>query len=137
VLQFDPASTGATWITEKYPPMPHPRWSAASVLIKDLVRQGEVEAADRIFIIGGRDREGFVPEVDVFNLNTHQWETDWKGLDQGELEEYTAPGSTGGTTIIVVGGGSSGVQSIKAGEGIFITGDSKNVVISAAGLTWG
>ena len=50
-------------------------------MIKGLVRLGETEPCDRIFIIGGRNREGFVSEVDVFNLRYNVWETDWKGLD--------------------------------------------------------
>jgi len=123
------------WVYQKYPDMPHPRWSAASVLIRGLVRQGEDEPCDRIFIIGGRDRDGFVPEVDVFNLRYNDWETDWKGLDQGELENYTPTGGTGGTTIIIQNGG-DGVQSIKAGDNVKITGSSKNPVIHAY-LTWG
>ena len=66
----------------------------------------------RIFIIGGRNREGFVAAVDVFNLRTNKWETDWKGLDEGELEEFTPSGGSGGTTIIVNGG--SSVNAISA-----------------------
>jgi len=93
VLKFDPNSNAATWHyrgngTQSYPDMPHPRWSAASVLIKGLMRQGETIPCDRIFIIGGRDADGFVAEVDVFNLRTNTWETDWKGLDEGELENW-------------------------------------------------
>jgi hypothetical protein len=139
VLEFDPNSNSAKWNTQKYPPMPHPRWSAASVLIKELQRTGEREPCDRIFIIGGRNRDGFISEVDVFNLKYNQWETDWKGLLDGELETYNPSGSGGGTTIIINGGGnsSSGVQSIKAGQGINITGDSKNPVIAATGFIWG
>ena len=129
-LVFDSNSNAAQWNYQKYPPMPHPRWSAASVLIKGLGRKGAPEPCDRIFIIGGRNRDGFVPEVDVFNLRYNRWETDWKGLDQGELETYTALGSGSGTTIIVQGGGGDSVQSIKAGEGILITGNSKNPTIA-------
>ena len=136
VLVFDPTSNAATWDYEKYPRMPHPRWSAASVLIKDLVRNGETEPCDRIFIIGGRNREGFVAEVDVFNLKHNEWETEengyksWKGLDQGELENYT-PSGGGGTTIIIQGGGGDGIQSVKAGEGISVSGDRRNPTLSA------
>ena len=97
----------ATWNYTKYPAMPNPRWSAASVLIRDLVRKGETEPCDRIFIIGGRNKDGFVSAVDVFNLRYNRWETDWKGLNEGELEDYTASGTGGVTTIIVQGGGSS------------------------------
>jgi hypothetical protein len=141
VLVFDPNSNAAQWQT-KYSPMPHPRWSAASVLIKGLLRTGETEPCDRIFIIGGRNREGFVAEVDVFNLRYNDWETDWKGLDQGELETIPASlGGGGGMTIIVQNGGgnssSSGVQSVKAGQGINVTGESKNPVVSATGFIWG
>jgi len=104
VLEFLPGNA-ARWVYNKYPPQPHPRWSAASVPIKDLVRRGETEPCDRIFIIGGRNREGFVSEVDVFNLRHNVWETDWKGLDQGELETVDSRRLTaGGTTIIVQGG---------------------------------
>ena len=138
VLEFEASpSNKAQWNSQKYPPMPHPRWSAASVLIKDLVRRGEAEPCNRIFIIGGRNREGFVAEVDVFNLRHNEWETEengytpWKRLDQGELENYTATGSGGGATIIVAGGGGDGIQSLKAGDGIAITGNSKNPTISA------
>ena len=116
------------WVYQKYPDMPHPRWSAASVLIKGLLRNGETEPCDRIFIIGGRNSNGFVPEVDVFNLRYNQWETDWKGLDQGELETASERTAGGGTTIIVQG--SDGVQSIKAGEGISVSSDKKNPVVS-------
>ena len=59
VLVFNPNTNAATWNYEKYPKMPHPRWSAASVLIKGLIRRGEVNPCDRIFIIGGRNRERF------------------------------------------------------------------------------
>jgi len=89
----------------EYPPMPHPRWSAASVLIKDLVRTGETEPCTRIFIIGGRNKDGFVAEVDVFNLRYNIWETDWKGLDQGELEDIPASLGGSGATIVIGGGG--------------------------------
>jgi hypothetical protein len=57
-------------------------------------------------MIGGRNKDGFVAEVDVFNLRYNIWETDWKGLDQGEFE--TADGrqqTAGGMAIIVQGGG--------------------------------
>jgi len=110
VLRFNPNSNSTTanlnaqWHYDLYPPMPHPRWSAASVLIRELVRSGETEACDRIFIIGGRNRDGFVPEVDVFNLRYNQWETDWKGLDQGELETADGRQQTAGGTIINVQG---------------------------------
>ena len=118
------------WVYQQYPDMPHPRWSAASVLIKGLVRKGETTPCDRIFIIGGRNREGFVAEVDVLNLSSNRWETDWKGLDQGELETADGRQQTAGTTIIVQGGG-DGIKSIKAGEGISVTGDSKNPTVAA------
>ena len=127
----------AQWNYTKYSPMPNPRWSAASVLIKDLVRQGETESCDRIFIIGGRNREGLVPEIDVFNLRYNEWETEengykpWKGLDEGELETYT-PADGGGTVIIQNGGG----KTIIAGEGIMITESGNNLIIEATGLMW-
>jgi len=133
VLKFDAApGQSATWLYNEtehgYPPMPHPRWSAASVLIKGLIRTGESEPCDRIFIIGGRDKDGLVAEVDVFNLTLNQWEPDWAGLDSGELEDIppTLGGSGGG---IVIGGG-DGVQSVKAGAGISVSGDRKNPVVS-------
>jgi len=132
VLVFDPHSNAAAWNYQKYPNMPHPRWSAASVLVRGLVRKGETVPCDRVFIIGGRNREGFVPEVDVFNLRYNEWETDWKGLLDGELENYTPEG--GGT--IIIGGGGDGVQSVKAGDNVKITGSSQNPVINAY-LTWG
>ena len=135
IIGYQEQQLGGKWVYQKYPPMPHPRWSAASVLVKGLVRQGETIPCDRIFIIGGRNREGFVPEVDVFNLRYDDWETDWKGLDQGELEDFTPSGGSGGTTIIMQGGGDS-VQSVKAGDNVKITGSSKNPVINAY-LTWG
>jgi len=137
-LVFDSDSNAAQWNYTKYPPMPNPRWSAASVLIKDLVRQGETESCDRIFIIGGRNREGLVPEVDVFNLRYNEWETEengykpWKGLDEGELETYT-PADGGGTVVIQNGGG----KTIIAGEGITITESGNNLIIEATGLMWG
>jgi hypothetical protein len=132
VLEFAPApSHAAVWNCNKYPPMPHPRWSAASVLIKGLVRRGEANPCVRIFILGGRNKDGFVAEVDVFNLRYNTWEEDWKGLDQGELENYTVTGSGSGTTIIIQGGFGDGVQSVKPGEGILVTGDKKNPVVSA------
>ena len=138
VLEFDFQTNAALWKYQKYPPMPHPRWSAASVVIRDLVRKGEREACHRIFIIGGRNKDGFVPEIDVFNLRYNQWETDWKGLDQGELENIPPSlGGNGATIIINSGGGSSGVQSVKAGQGIVVTGDSKNPVIASTGFIWG
>ena len=103
VLKFDPNSNASEWLYGEsetgYPDMPHPRWSAASVLIKDLVRTGETESCDRIFIIGGRNKDGFVAEVDVLNLRYNEWETDWKGLDQGELEDI--PASLGGSGAII------------------------------------
>jgi hypothetical protein len=123
------------WVYQKYPDMPHPRWSAASVLIRGLTRKGETEPCDRIFIIGGRNRDGFVPEVNVFNLRYNCWETDWKGLDQGELENVPASlGGGGGVTINITG--SDGLQSVRAGDNVKITGDRKNPVINAY-LTWG
>jgi hypothetical protein len=134
IIGYQEQQLGGKWVYQKYPPMPHPRWSAASVLIRGLVRRGETIPCDRIFIIGGRNREGFVPEVDVFNLRYDDWETDWKGLDQGELEDFTPSGGSGGTTIIMQGG--DGVQSVKAGDNVKITGSSKNPVINAY-LTWG
>ena len=116
VLEFTDNNT-ATWVVEKYPPMPNPRWSAASVLIRGLVRAGETPAlpADRIFIIGGRNRDGFVAAVDVFNLRTNTWETDWKGLDEGELENVP-PSIGGGNTIIIQGGGGANVRYISMPE---------------------
>ena len=133
-LVFDSDSNAAQWNYTKYPPMPNPRWSAASVLIKDLVRQGETESCDRIFIIGGRNREGLVPEVDVINLRYNEWETDWKGLNEGELESYTpAGGGQGGGTVIIQNGGG---KTIIAGEGITITESGNNLIIEAAGLMW-
>ena len=142
VLTFDQSGNDATWsfITDPALRMPHPRWSAASVLIKGLVRKGESEPCDRIFFIGGCKQKGeFVPEVDVLNLRYYQWETDWKGLDQGELETIPASLAVGGGTIIIQGGGSSssGIQSVKAGDGIKITGDSKNPIVAAPGGVWG
>ena len=111
VLEFSATGNTATWNYQKYPDMPHPRWSAASVLIKDLVRKGETEACTRIFIIGGRNTDGFVPEMDVFNLRYNRWEPDWKGLDQGEQE--TIPTSLGGSgATIVIGGGGSDCKAI-------------------------
>jgi len=108
VLEFSAPSNTPRWVYNKYPPQPHPRWSAASVLIKDLVRKGETEPCDRIFILGGRNRDGFVPEVDVFNLRHNTWETDWKGLLDGELETLPpSMGGSGGTTIIIQGGGAN------------------------------
>ena len=138
VLEFDrtPNSNKAQWlygVDTGYPDMPHPRWSAASVLIKGLVRTGESEPCDRIFIIGGRNKDGFVPEVDVFNLRYNEWETDWKGLDSGELETIPASLGGNGATIVVQGGGNgsgSGIQSIKPGDGIAVTGDSKNPTVA-------
>jgi len=74
----------------------------------------------------------------VFNLKYNVWETDWKGLDQGELENI--PPSMGGgsnTTIIIQQGGSNtGLQSIRAGDGIRITGDARNPTIAAIGFIW-
>jgi hypothetical protein len=146
VLVFNPDTNAAAWNYDKYPSMPHPRWSAASVLIKGLIRRDEVNPCDRIFIIGGRNREGFVPEVDVFNLEKNEWETEengykpWKGLDQGELESISPSlGGSGGTTIIIQGGGgnSSGVQSVRAGVGIEVTGDGRNPIVAATGGMWG
>jgi hypothetical protein len=137
-FNLNPNNHSARWNYEKYPRMPHPRWSAASVLIKDLVRKGETVPCDRIFIIGGRNREGFVAEVDVFNLRYNDWETDWPGLDEGELE--TVPASMGGSgaTIIInnQGGGSSGLQSVRAGRGIEVTGDNRNPTVAATGSIW-
>jgi hypothetical protein len=124
------------WVHHKYPAQPHPRWSAASVLIKDLKRQGEQVGADRIFIIGGRNQGGFVPDVDVFNLSTNKWETDWKGLDDGELENYTPTGGSGGGGITIINQGGDGVQSVRAGTNVAVTGDSKNPIINAY-LAWG
>ena len=133
VLEFDSApSNNARWNYQKYPDMPHPRWSAASVLIRGLVRRGETIPCDRIFIIGGRNREGFVAEVDVFNLRTNQWETDWKGLDQGELEDFTPSGGNGGGPTIIIQGGGDGVQSVKAGDGVTVTGTKSNPTISVS-----
>jgi hypothetical protein len=111
----EPNSSKAEWLYDEeehgYPPMPHPRWSAASVLIKDLVRQSETEACTRIFIIGGRNKDGLVAEVDVFNLKYNIWETDWKGLDQGELEDI--PASLGGSGITIIqGGGGTTINAI-------------------------
>jgi hypothetical protein len=123
-----------------YPNMPHPRYASASVLIHDFDRNDGLGACDRIFIIGGRGAGGeLVPETDVFNLRYNVWETDWKGLDEGELETYTPPGGVGAGTTIVINTGSknTGLQSIKAGKGIEITGDSKNPVVSATGFRWG
>jgi hypothetical protein len=121
------------WLYNKYPPMPHPRWSAASVLIRGLVRNGEEDAHDRIFIIGGRNADGLVPEVDVFRLTDNTWETDWKGLDQGELEEIPASlGGGGGITINITGG--DGVQSVRAGNGVVVSGDRRNPVVSLIGI---
>jgi hypothetical protein len=140
VLEFDPNSNSAKWNAQKYPPLPHPRWSAASVLIKGLLRKGESEPCDRIFMIGGRNREGFVPEVDVFNLKYNRWETDWNGLDQGELENIPVSlGGGNGTTIIIQGGGSGndGVQSVRDGEGILVSGDRKYPVVATTGFIWG
>ena len=106
VLEFNQNDQGAQWLYGEsqtgYPDMPHPRYSAASVLIKDLIRKGETETCDRIFIIGGRNQHGLVPEVDVFNLRYNEWELDWKGLDQGELEDI--PPSLGGGGTIIIGG---------------------------------
>jgi hypothetical protein len=45
-------------------------------------------------------------------------------------------GGGSGTTIIIQGGSCDGVQSVRAGQNVTITGDSKNPVVSAA-LTWG
>ena len=98
--------------------------------------KGETEPCTRIFIIGGRNKDGFVAEVDVFNLKTNEWETDWKGLDQGELEDIPASLGESGATI-VIGGGGDGVQSVKAGEGINVSGDRKNPVVAATGFIWG
>ncbi|MCL2710269.1 MAG: kelch motif-containing protein [Planctomycetaceae bacterium] len=143
VLKFDALpSQSATWLYSEsehgYPPLPHPRWSAASVLIKDLVRTGETEPCTRIFIIGGRDKDGFVAEVDVLNLKTKKWETDWAGLDSGELEDIPASLGGSGTTIIIGGGGGGdGVQSVKAGGGINVSGERKNPVVAATGFIWG
>ncbi|MDR0327921.1 MAG: hypothetical protein LBI05_06460 [Planctomycetaceae bacterium] len=95
------------WVENKYPPMPHPRYAAASVLIHDLDRNDGFGACDRIFVIGGRDAQGLVPETDVFNLRYNEWETDWRGLDEGELETYTPPGGVGGGTTIVINGGTN------------------------------
>jgi hypothetical protein len=136
VLVFDPNSDTAYWNHQKYPDMPHPRYSAASVLIRGLIRKGESVACDRIFIIGGRNRGEFVPEVDVFNLTTNQWEDGWKGLDEGELESIPPSLGGSGTIINIAGGGSSGVQSVKAGDNVKVTGTDKNPVINAY-LTWG
>jgi hypothetical protein len=143
VLTFDQNTNAARW-SNKYSPMPHPRWSAASVLIKGFVRTGETEPCDRIFIIGGRNQEGFVPEVDVFNLRYNEWEMDWKGLDQGELETIPASLGDGSGTMIIIqqvngGGGNSnnGVQSVKAGQGILVSGDQRNPVVAATGFIWG
>jgi len=72
-------------------------------------------------------REGLVAEIDVFNLRDNVWETDWKGLDQGELE--IPPGMSGGTTIVIQGG--DGIQSIRPGEGILVSGDRRNPTVSA------
>ena len=146
------------------PRMPHPRWNAASVIIYNLtpltpkrVYKDEYEfisidgggikrspiiddtiqpdgnAADRMFIIGGRDENGLVPEVDVFNLQTFKWETDWKGLDEGELENIPPSISGGGGVTINITGG-DGIQSVKAGNGIVITGTSKNPIVSMIGV---
>jgi hypothetical protein len=128
VLVFSQTDNSAAWNTNKYSPQPNPRWSAASVLIRDLVRQGESEPCDRIFIIGGRNKDGFVAEVDVFNLRYNDWETDWKGLDEGELE--TIPPSLGGGGVTINITGSSGVQSVKAGNGIEVTGTKANPIVS-------
>jgi len=103
-LVFTPGSNSATWDYARYPQQPNPRWSAASVLIRGLQRKGETTAHDRIFIIGGRNRDGFVAEVDVFNLSTDTWETDWPGLDDGELEAIPPSMGGGGATIIIQGG---------------------------------
>ena len=118
VLEFlGDSDQNSVWNYSKYPDMPHPRWGAASVLIKDLLRQGETVPCDRIFIIGGRNRDGFVAEVDVFNLRTNSWETDWKGLDQGELETYTPSGTGGGGTTIVIQGGQKGAKGDRGDKG--------------------
>jgi hypothetical protein len=106
------------------------------VLIKGLVRKGEAEPCDRIFIIGGRDRDGFVPEVDVFNLQTNQWETDWPGLNDGELENIPASIGGGNGTTIVIGGGNCTHPSIRAGNGINITVDNRNLTIHVIDSDW-
>jgi hypothetical protein len=134
VLVFSQTDNSAAWNTNKYPKQPNPRWSAASVLIRGLVRTGETEPCDRIFIIGGRNRDGFVPEVDVFNLRYNDWETDWKGLDEGELENIPPSLGGGGVTINITGGG--GLQSVRAGDNVEITGNSRHPLINAY-LTWG
>jgi len=112
VLGFAPApSNTPRWNYTKYPPQPNPRWSAASVLIRGLIRKGETIPCDRIFIIGGRNREGFVAAVDVLNLSSNDWETDWKGLLDGELETVPPSMGGGGTTII---GGSCNCRPISS-----------------------
>lgn len=46
------------------PEVPHPRYAHTSTLVDD-----------RVYLIGGRDLDGEVAEVDVFDLRTETWET--------------------------------------------------------------
>ncbi len=43
--------------------MPHPRWGGAAVLV-----------GDNVYILGGESESGFVPFVDVFNLELQEWD---------------------------------------------------------------
>jgi len=74
----------------------------------------EEKGFDRLFVIGGRNENGFVPEVDVYRFTKDgiagEWETGkkaWKGLNEGEMESGSSYSAN--TTIINVGGGTTGL----------------------------
>lgn len=75
-----------TWFDDVFPEVPIPRWNAGSIVLKDHQRtivvdeeSGETETVfhDLLLLLGGRNRDGLLADVDVLNLSTGEWELDW------------------------------------------------------------
>lgn len=81
------------WIDDLFDdPIPIPRWNAPAVLATlprevpvdpDDPENEETETVehDLIFLIGGRNENGLLADVDVLNLTTKKWETDWPDMN--------------------------------------------------------
>lgn len=79
------------WKNNLFPEIPTPRWNAGlsdvATTLDPVINEatgkptGQMKEVDRVFLIGGRNKNGLLLSIEALNLSEMKWETDWPGLD--------------------------------------------------------